>query len=342
MVWSLPHGRRVIAWLAASMMLPLSAAGADSPSITPDAGSMASADWLTYWTAGTKSYAFDRKSVQQQPGKLELLLRLENKDSKSLNLARIAVDCAADTFTLLSEQVEQGGRFVPLKTSVGKPLPVGSGFMRPLRNELCVAWAEPDGVMWERLGQSVDNPKLYVDRAVERNMPSGGETGVFKAQVKIVAGDLYRTYQTRIDCRNSTQEFLGGLERHNYTVKLPPEAAAPIATNSAENILKHRYCRDEIAKRQRVQEVQRRAQIEREESDQRSKEAYCNQISEKAVVIINQFTRMMENMDTPPRCIDIRLDLMNLHSLGRDANHAGCTNGYTMFSVADKTGSWCR
>jgi hypothetical protein len=348
MAWSLPYGRRAIAWLTASMLLPLSVAAADSPSVPPDAGTMASADWLTYWSTGAKSYAFDRKSVKQQPGKLELLLRFEIKDSKQLNVARIAVDCAGETFTLLSEHVEQGGRFVPLKSSVGKPIPIGTDFMRPLRNELCVTWAEPDGVMWERLGQEVDNPRLYVDRAVERNMPPGGETGVFKAHVKIIAGDVNRTYQTRIDCRNSTQEFLGGLERQFYTVKQVPEAVAPINPNSAENILKHRYCRDEIAKRgavqQRAQEEKRRARIEQEESQQRWKEDRCNQISEKAVVIINKFTRMMNNMDTPPRCedLDLYFDLKNLRSLGREANHAGCTNGDAMFSIADKTGSWCR
>lgn len=342
MAGSLPYRRRAIVWLAAGMLLPLTVAAADSPPISPDTGSMALADWLTYWSAGTKSYAFDRKSVQQHPGKLELLLRLENKDSKQLNVARVAVDCVAETFTLLSEHVEQGGRFVPLKTSVGKPIPIGSGFMRPLRNELCVVWAEPDGVAWERLGQTVDNPKLYVDRAVELNMPSGGETGVFKAHVKIVAGDLSRTYQTRIDCRNSTQEFLGGWERRLYTIKLAPEAVAPINSNSAENILKHRYCRDEIAKRQRVQEEQRHARIEQEENQQRWQEERCNKISEQAASIVNKFTRMMENMDTPPRCEDLYFEFSRLRELGRDAIQTGCTNGYEIHAVADRTRSWCR
>ncbi len=342
----LQRARPGIAWLVVSMLQPLTVAAADSPPIAPDAPSATSADWFSYGTLGTKAYAFDRNSVRQSPGRLELVLRFENKDSKQLNLARVAVDCAADTFTLLSEHVEQGGRFVPVKASVGKPIPIGTGFMRPLRNDLCVVWAEPEGVSWERLGPSVDNPKLYVDQAVERNMPSGGESGVFKAHVKIVAGDLYRTYQTRIDCRNSTQEFLGGLARQLYTMKLAPEAVAPINSNSAENVLKHRYCRDEIAKRgavqQRAQEEQRRARIEHEENQQRWKEERCQQISDRAAVIVNQFTRMMNNMDTPPRCQDLYFDLSNLRSLGREANHAGCTNGYAMFSVADQTGSWCR
>lgn len=332
--------RRALAGLAAGLGLSWAAGATEAP--PPPAP-----DWFPYAALGANTYAFDRNSVRQGPGKLQLLVRMENKDSKQANIARIDVDCAADRFTLLSEMVDKGGRLEPLTKAVGKPLPVGNGFMRPLRNELCQVWEDPENVKWEPLTTEAVEIQIYVDQAFARNLPADGERGVFKTHVKVVAPSLSRMYQTRIDCRNSTQEFLGGLERERYIVRLPAEALAPINTNSAENILKHRYCHDEIAKRtaaqRRAMEEQQRARIAREEARQRESEETCARISNDAVAIMGKFTRMMENMDVPPPCRDLQFDFYRLRDLAREAFRNDCgrgSRGYQIHDIADKASSW--
>lgn len=333
-----------LAWLAVGMGLSWAVFAAEPAPAAPP-----TADWYTYGSMGAKEYAFDRNSVRQSPGKLELLVRMENKESKQVNIARMAVDCVADRFTLLSEMVDKGGRLEPLTTSVGKPLPVGTGFMRPLRNDLCQVWEDPANVKWEPLATEAVEIQIYVDQAFARNLPADGESGIFKTHVKVVAPTLSRIFQTRIDCRNSTQEFLGGMERKDYTVRLPPEGPGPINTNSAENILKHRYCRDEIAKRtvaqRRAMEEQRQARIAQEEARQRNWEESCASISNEAVAVMRQFTRMMENMDVPPRCNDLSMDFYHLNDLARSAFRMECegiVSGYQIYSIADKARAWCR
>lgn len=337
-----PRGglRYALAGLAAGLGLSW-AAWAAAPPPSP------AADWFTYAAVGAKTYAFDQNSVRQSPGKLQLLVRMEDKDSKQVNIARMDVDCVADRFTLLSEMVDKGGRLEPLTTSVGKPLPVGKGFMRPLRNDLCQVWEDPANVKWEPLANEAVEIQIYVDQAFARKLPADGETGIFQTPVKVVAPALSRMYQTRIDCRNSTQEFLGGMERQRYTVRLAPEALAPINANSAENILKHRFCHDEIAKRtaaqRRAMEEQQRARIAREEAWQRESEESCARISNDAMAIMGKFTRMMQTMDAPPRCDSLYLDFSHLRDLAREAFRHNCgrgSMGYQIHDIADKASSW--
>lgn len=325
--------------LTASALLPLCVVAADNLPPAPDAKSVAAADWFSYGSSSAMDFAFDRKSVRQSPGKVELDLRVVRKDNKQLNVAHVALDCVADTFALITEYVERDGRFLPLSPTAGKPQVTGTGFMRPLQNQLCVTWAEPEGIRWHQIGQT-DNPRLYVDQAMVRALPAGGESGVFKTHVKVINSGAELVFQSRIDCRNATQENLGGLERQFYVTRMAPQAAGPIRPKSVEDILKINFCRGEVAAREAEAARWQRERVEAQSyQDER-----CGRIAQDAANIVNKFTSMIEAMDTPPRCSDLYLDFSNLRDLGRDALQTRCTkvDGYQIHAAADKLRSWCQ